>query len=106
MFVAIFPYFKSISGEVQKEIVSNLLYKSEGVKPSKDSVNSLDTEVAINKNSIMRLACSRWRNLVPDMKECWGRRAAWLNTLTSPGQFESLEEYNIHNGDIIESLTF
>ena len=39
------------------------------------------------------------------MKEGWGRRAVWLNTLPCLGKFEYLEEYNIHNGDIIESLT-
>ena len=39
------------------------------------------------------------------MKDGWGRRAVWLNTLPRPGKSESLEEYNIQNGDILEYLT-
>ena len=39
------------------------------------------------------------------MKEGRGRRSEWLITLPQPGKFESLEEYNIQNGDIIEYLT-
>ena len=39
------------------------------------------------------------------MKEGWGRRLSWPNTLPRLEKFESLEEYNIQNGDILESLT-
>ena len=31
-------------------------------------------------------------------------RAAWINTLPQPGNFESLEEYNIQNGNILDYL--
>ena len=31
-------------------------------------------------------------------------RAAWINTMPCPGNFESLEEYNIQNGDILDYL--
>ena len=57
--VAFFFDFKSILEEVQQGLVSHLFYKSEGVTPDEDSVNSLDTEVSINHISAMRLACSR-----------------------------------------------
>ena len=39
------------------------------------------------------------------MKKGYRRRASWLNILTHPGKFKSLEEYNIQNENIIESLT-
>ena len=61
--------------------------------------------MATNHISTMIMACIRWRNLLPEIKEVWGRRSAWINTLPRPGKFESLEEYNIQNGNILESLT-
>ena len=42
-FFALFFDFKSLSEEVKQGFVDHLLYKSEGVTPGEDFVNSLDT---------------------------------------------------------------
>eukprot|EP00978_Attheya_sp_CCMP212_P014066 scaffold35698_cov63-Attheya_sp.AAC.9 len=38
------------------------------------------------------------------MKEGWGRRATWLNTLAVPGKFEARPEF-IGDVDVLKSLT-
>ena len=77
--------FKSLLEEVQRGLVAHMLYETEGDTADSISIHSLDTEMAIKQISIMRLAYSRCRNLVPEMKEGWGRRAPWLITLPCLG---------------------
>eukprot|EP00978_Attheya_sp_CCMP212_P035899 scaffold158865_cov55-Attheya_sp.AAC.1 len=52
--------FKTLTDEAQQECVAHLFPQNDG---DSDLVDSVDTDMPINHIAVMRLACSRWRNL-------------------------------------------